>query len=97
MKIEIKIKNRGIMKFLFCIILFLVMGQVSYGQQKKVDLEDVKIQGEGLNQRISLSKKDRTDIEKHLKIRKDFREEILSDLPPSLQLKRMKAKKTGKP
>ena len=82
------------MRLLFFIVF---LTSVSSGQQKKVDLEDVKIQGEGLNKKISLSKKDRTDIEKHLKIRKDFREEILSDLPPSMQLKRMKAKKTGKP
>ena len=79
-------------------ILFLTMGQISFGQKKKVNLEDVKIQGEGLNNsRISLSKKDRTDVEKHLKIRKDFREEILSDLPSSIQLKRIKAKKASQP
>ena len=84
------------MRFLFFFILFLILSSPSFGQKKKVNLKDIRIQGEGLNNRISLSKKDRTDIEKHLKIRKDFRKEILSDLPPSIQLKRVKArKKTG--
>ncbi len=78
----------------FLIFFIVTMGQVSFGQEKKINLEDVKIQGEGLDSsRISLSKKDRTDIEKHLKIRKDFREEILSDLPPPMQSKHIKTKK----
>lgn len=76
-------------------VLFFILCQGSLARDKKINLKDVKIQGQGLdNSKIFLSNKDRTDVEKHLKIRKNFREEILSDLPPSVQSKkRSKSKK----
>lgn len=67
---------------------------MAFAEEKKINLKDVKIQGEALNSPLSLSRKDRTDIEKHLKIRTDFREEILGDLPLFLKSKAKKRKKT---
>ena len=88
------------MKVLFAIFfigfwwssLFLTFAAIA--QEQKINLEDVKIEGEALSQSISLSKKDRTDIEKHLKIRRDFREEILGDLPLFLKSRTVKKKRT---
>ena len=76
------------------LILFFVLFQASSAQNKKIDLKDIKIQGQGLDQsKLDLSKKDRTDVEKHLKIRKNFRKEILMDLPPELRSEKKKKKK----
>ncbi len=66
-----------------------LFGSPAWGQQKKINLDDVKIQGEGLRgSQISLGKGDRTDLEKHLTIRKNFREEIVEALPLELDSKK---------
>jgi hypothetical protein len=65
------------------VLLFFV---TSFAQQKKIDLEDVNIKGESLkNLNFDLTKKDRTDIEKHLRIKENFRDEILRPLPEELR------------
>ena len=78
------------------VIALIITVSPAWGQQKKINLDDVKIQGEGLRgSQISLGKGDRTDLEKHLTIRKNFREDIVSALPPELESKETvsKAKK----
>ena len=80
----------------FLAAFFLITNPL-YGQQKKINLEDVKIQGEGVRRsQLSLSQGDRTDLEKHLTIRKDFRKEIIDELPPELESKAKVGRKQKK-
>ena len=68
---------------------------LSLGQQKKINLDDVKIQGEGMRgSQIDLGRNGRTDLEKHLTIRRNFRKDIVDALPVELEAK--KDKKTKK-
>lgn len=78
------------MTLLSIIPTLLICGSL-FAQQNKINLEDVKIKGEGLRgSTISLEKGDKTDLEKHLTIRRDFREDIVNALPPEFESKRKK-------
>lgn len=76
--------------------VLLLQSHVLLAQEKnKINLDDVKIEGEGFGMNQFFQKQGKqTDLDKHLKIKKNFREEILDEVP--FEMKKRKKKVTKK-
>lgn len=74
----------------FFLILFLFItpfsrGQNDAGLNKRVNLEDVSIQGEANKNRALLQNRNRFELDSRLQLRKEFRSEINEEIPPGFQ------------
>ena len=70
------------------LLFFLVLPMVApfpAQSQSRVNLDDVKIDGELQKEGMSLSSRQRFDIEDEFEVRKSFRDLVLENLPPGYQ------------
>ncbi len=73
------------MKIILSILFFSMLSAAQ--QPQKLNLEDVQIQGESQKNSINSLGRQKNTLEGRIPLRKNFREEILSDLPKNLENK----------
>jgi hypothetical protein len=79
----------------FIVLLLIPFFNFSDAQEQRVNLEDVKIQGEGMQRGNFSGMRDKTDLDKNLKIPRNFRKEMSRDLPRAI-IKKNRPSKTQK-
>jgi hypothetical protein len=62
------------------------------GLKSKVNLEDVTIKGQSNRNQGGFSRKDKHDLFSRIKIRRDFRDELLKNLPQNYETLPLKPK-----
>jgi len=72
--------NRAILFF----FIFIVTSEPLLAQEKKVDLGEIKIEGEGAGSLFDLRNFKKTNIEKYIKEKDNFRSTIEVELPDSI-------------
>jgi hypothetical protein len=64
------------------ILLILLSGNESHAQRKKIDLDDIDIQGElQKDDRLRILGRQRNQLNNYVKFRTNFRKEIIEELP----------------
>ncbi len=70
---------------IFCILgilLIILSGQESQAQRKKIDLDDIDIQGElQKDDRLRILGRQKNQLSNYVKFRTNFRKEITEELP----------------
>ena len=67
---------------LIIVILVISTSLPAFGQRKKIDLDDVNIEGElRKDERLRILGREQNKMNNYIKFRTDFRKEIIEELP----------------
>ncbi len=70
------------MRLLISFILVLLFSVPSFAQRKKIDLDDVSIEGElRKDERLRILGREKNQLNNYIKFRTNFRKEIVEELP----------------